>query len=228
MGAGLALAAGGRNAGARPPPMPRARKVWRPNSACPTQGYRLSDAQAQAILELRLQRLTGLEQDKIVAEYKEVMDKIADLLDILAKPERITEIIVDELTAIKAQFGDKRRSEIVVHAQDLSMEDLITPRGRGGDLVARRLHEVAAARRIHARRSAAGAASRRRRPRKTISSRTCSSPIPTTTSCASPTAARSTGSRSMKCRRAAAARAASRSSICCRWRKARRSTPSCR
>jgi DNA gyrase subunit A len=91
------------------------------------KGYRLSDAQAQAILELRLQRLTGLEQDKIVSEYKEVMEKIADLLDILAKPQRITEIIVLELTAIKAQFGDKRRSEIVVHAQDLSMEDLITP-----------------------------------------------------------------------------------------------------
>jgi DNA gyrase subunit A len=91
------------------------------------KGYRLSDAQAQAILELRLQRLTGLEQDKIVSEYKEVMEKIADLLDILAKPARITEIIVLELTAIKAQFGDKRRSEIVVHAQDLSMEDLITP-----------------------------------------------------------------------------------------------------
>ena len=91
------------------------------------QGYRLSDAQAQAILELRLQRLTGLEQDKIVSEYKEVMEKIADLLDILAKPQRITEIIVLELTAIKAQFGDKRRSEIIAHAQDLSMEDLITP-----------------------------------------------------------------------------------------------------
>ncbi|HUW49674.1 MAG TPA: DNA gyrase subunit A [Sulfuricella sp.] len=91
------------------------------------QGYRLSDAQAQAILELRLQRLTGLEQDKIVSEYREVMEKIADLLDILAKPERITEIIVLELTAIKAQFGDKRRSEIVAHAQDISLEDLITP-----------------------------------------------------------------------------------------------------
>ncbi|MGE5027220.1 MAG: DNA gyrase subunit A [Betaproteobacteria bacterium] len=91
------------------------------------RGYRLSDAQAQAILELRLQRLTGLEQDKIVAEYKEVMERIADLLDILAKPARITEIIALELTAIKAQFGDKRRSEIVVHAQDLSLEDLITP-----------------------------------------------------------------------------------------------------
>jgi len=91
------------------------------------QGYRLSDAQAQAILELRLQRLTGLEQDKIVGEYKEVMDKIVDLLDILAKPERITQIIVDELTAIREQYGDERKSEIVLHTQELGIEDLITP-----------------------------------------------------------------------------------------------------
>ena len=91
------------------------------------QGYRLSENQAQAILELRLQRLTGLEQDKIVAEYKDVMEKIADLLDILAKPQRVTEIIVVELNAIKLQFGDKRRSEIVANAQDLSLEDLIAP-----------------------------------------------------------------------------------------------------
>ena len=90
-------------------------------------GYRLSDAQAQAILELRLQRLTGLEQDKILTEYKEVVAKIADLLDILAKPERITAIIVDEISQVKQQFGDARRSEIVVYAQDLSVEDLITP-----------------------------------------------------------------------------------------------------
>lgn len=91
------------------------------------QGYRLSDAQAQAILELRLQRLTGLEQEKIVEEYKDVMDKIIDFLDILATPERITRIITDELSAIKQQFGDERRSEIVISTQDLSMEDLITP-----------------------------------------------------------------------------------------------------
>jgi DNA gyrase subunit A len=62
---------------------------------------------------LRLQRLTGLEQDKIIGEYAELMDQIADLLDILARPERITEIIVEELTGIRSQFGDKRRSEIV-------------------------------------------------------------------------------------------------------------------
>ena len=90
-------------------------------------GYRLSDAQAQAILELRLQRLTGLEQDKILTEYKEVVTKIADLLDILARPERITAIIVEEIGLVKQQFGDQRRSEIVVYAQDLSVEDLITP-----------------------------------------------------------------------------------------------------
>ncbi|HSI45652.1 MAG TPA: DNA gyrase subunit A [Methylophilus sp.] len=91
------------------------------------QGYRLSDVQAQEILQMRLQRLTGLEQDKIVTEYKEVMDIIADLLDILAKPERVTAIIVEELNEIQRQFGDKRRSEIEHNTQDLSLEDLITP-----------------------------------------------------------------------------------------------------
>lgn len=91
------------------------------------QGYHLSDAQAQAILELRLQRLTGLEQEKIVDEYKDVIEKIIDYLDILANPERITQIITEELDTIKQQFGDKRRSEIIVDTQDLSMEDLITP-----------------------------------------------------------------------------------------------------
>jgi DNA gyrase subunit A len=91
------------------------------------KGYRLSGSQAQAILELRLQRLTGLEQDKVVSEYKDIMEKIADLLDILSKPERITKMIADELAAVKKQFGDERRSEIVIDTQDLSMEDLITP-----------------------------------------------------------------------------------------------------
>ncbi|MBK6804205.1 MAG: DNA gyrase subunit A [Betaproteobacteria bacterium] len=90
-------------------------------------GYRLSDAQAQAILEMRLQRLTGLEQDKITGEYREVMALIADLIDILAKPERVTTIVGDELAAIRDEFGDKRRSEIVAQAEDLSIEDLIAP-----------------------------------------------------------------------------------------------------
>ena len=90
-------------------------------------GYRLSEAQVQRILEMQLQRLTGLEQDRIVAEYRETMDRIADLLDILAKPERITQIIGDELRALEAQYGDERRSELVMHAEDLRLEDLIAP-----------------------------------------------------------------------------------------------------
>ena len=93
--------------------------------------YRLSDTQAQEILQMRLQRLTGLEQDKIVAEYKEVMAQIEDLLDILAKPERVSIIIGDELNALKTEFGQTkegaRRSIIVPNAQDLATEDLITP-----------------------------------------------------------------------------------------------------
>ena len=93
--------------------------------------YRLSDTQAQEILNMRLQRLTGLEQDKIVNEYRGIMDDIADLLDILAKPERITAIISDELVAIKAEFAtnakDARRSEVVMNATELDTEDLITP-----------------------------------------------------------------------------------------------------
>jgi DNA gyrase subunit A len=90
-------------------------------------GYHLSEAQAQAILELRLQRLTGLEQDKIRDEYREVIEVIRDLLDILAKPTRVTRIIGDELAGLKEAFGDKRRSEIVTVAEDISLEDLIAP-----------------------------------------------------------------------------------------------------
>ena len=93
--------------------------------------YRLSDTQAQEILQMRLQRLTGLEQDKIVAEYKEVMSEIEDLLDILAKPERVSTIIGDELGTVRQEFGQTkigaRRSEIEHSEQDLSTEDLITP-----------------------------------------------------------------------------------------------------
>ncbi|MQR02550.1 DNA gyrase subunit A [Glaciimonas soli] len=91
--------------------------------------YKLSDDQAQEILQMRLQRLTGLEQDKIVNEYQEVMAEIADLLDILAKPERVTVIITDELTAAKNEYGNKdaRRSQIEHNPTDLGTEDLITP-----------------------------------------------------------------------------------------------------
>ncbi len=106
--------------------------VARPEGLAPEfgwhgKGYRLSDVQAQAILDLRLQRLTGLEQDKITGDYREVMTLISDLLDILAKPARVSQIVRDELTAIRDQFGDARRSEIIAQGVDLSLEDLIAP-----------------------------------------------------------------------------------------------------
>jgi len=93
--------------------------------------YRLSETQAQEILQMRLQRLTGLEQDKIVNEYKEVMAEIDDFVDILLKPQRVSNIISEELTAVKLEFGQTklgaRRSVIELNAQDLGTEDLITP-----------------------------------------------------------------------------------------------------
>ena len=98
-----------------------------PGGGLGPDGYRLSETQAQRILEMQLQRLTGLEQDKIVAEYKELLERIAELLDILAKPARITAIIADELQTIKAQYGDARKSEIVLNAEDIDAEDLIAP-----------------------------------------------------------------------------------------------------
>ncbi|MEA3120402.1 MAG: gyrase subunit [Paraburkholderia sp.] len=109
------------------------REAYRPEGLNPAFGmqadglYKLSDTQAQEILQMRLQRLTGLEQDKIIGEYREVMAQIADLLDILARPERITAIIGDELSAVKAEFGDERRSKIELNATELNTEDLITP-----------------------------------------------------------------------------------------------------
>jgi DNA gyrase subunit A len=90
-------------------------------------GYHLSEDQAQAIIELQLRRLTGLEQDKIREEYREVIETITDLLDILAKPSRITTIIGEELARLKEEFGDKRKSEIITVAEDISIEDLIAP-----------------------------------------------------------------------------------------------------
>ena len=116
---------------------PGGRNAFRPEGLPALYGmqadglYRLSDDQAGEILQMRLQRLTGLEQDKIVGEYKEVMAQIADLLDILAKPARVTTIITDELLAVKLEFGQTklgaRRSVIEHNAQELGTEDLITP-----------------------------------------------------------------------------------------------------
>lgn len=89
-------------------------------------GYRLSDTQAQAILDLKLQRLTGLEQDKIIKEYGELLETIADLMDILARPERLMQVIRDELIDIRERYGDDRRTEIIEDQHELSMEDLIS------------------------------------------------------------------------------------------------------
>jgi DNA gyrase subunit A len=91
------------------------------------RGYKLSEIQAQAILDMRLHRLTGLEQDKIVAEYQELLTLIVDLTDILARPERLTQVVRDELIAIRDQYGDARRTEINRDHLDLSTEDLIEP-----------------------------------------------------------------------------------------------------
>ena len=88
--------------------------------------YYLTEQQAQAILDLRLHKLTGLEHDKILAEYKELLQLIAELLHILASPERLMEVICEELAAVKAQYGDARRTEIQDNMLDINMEDLIT------------------------------------------------------------------------------------------------------
>ena len=113
------------------------REAYRPDGLLAEFGlqagglYRLSEVQAQEILNMRLQRLTGLEQDKVLNEYRSVMDTISDLLDILARPERITAIIADELEVIRAEFStstkDIRRSSIEHNATELDTEDLITP-----------------------------------------------------------------------------------------------------
>ena len=89
--------------------------------------YFLSPEQAQAILEMRLNRLTGLEQEKLLEEYREIIDNIADLMEILMLPERLMTLIKDELIQIRDEYGDERRSEIVESQEDLNMEDLITP-----------------------------------------------------------------------------------------------------
>ena len=90
-------------------------------------GYRLTEIQAQAILEMRLNRLTGLEQEKIVAEFQELLVQIRDLADILARPERLLDVIRAELERIREEFADKRRTEILVNHEDLTIEDLISP-----------------------------------------------------------------------------------------------------
>ncbi|MCL6417003.1 DNA gyrase subunit A [Aestuariirhabdus sp. Z084] len=88
--------------------------------------YHLSPAQAQAILEMRLHRLTGLEHEKLIAEYKDLLEKIAELMLILSSPERLLEVIREELEAVLEQYGDERMTEIISSRRDLTVEDLIT------------------------------------------------------------------------------------------------------
>ncbi|BFM16524.1 DNA gyrase subunit A [Maricurvus nonylphenolicus] len=92
--------------------------------------YHLSPAQAQAILELRLHRLTGMEHDKLLAEYKEKLELIAEFLEILGNPERLMQVIREELEEVKANYGDERRTDIQSSQQDLTIEDLITEEDR--------------------------------------------------------------------------------------------------
>lgn len=91
-----------------------------------TEGYHLSEAQAQAILDLRLHRLTGLEQDKLLDEYRLILERINEYLTILRNPNRLMEVIRDELLAIRDTYGDERRTEIIATRHNLSYEDLIT------------------------------------------------------------------------------------------------------
>jgi DNA gyrase subunit A len=90
------------------------------------EGYRLSPVQAQEILNMRLHRLTGLEQDKLTREYEEILDRVKELLAILSNPDKLMEVIRGELAEIREQFGDERRTEILEQRLDLSLEDLIT------------------------------------------------------------------------------------------------------
>jgi DNA gyrase subunit A len=90
------------------------------------QGYRLSPVQAQEILNMRLHRLTGLEQEKLTGEYEEILDRVKELLQILSNPARLLEVIREELLAIQEEYGDERRTEILQDRLDLSLEDLIT------------------------------------------------------------------------------------------------------
>ncbi len=108
-------------------------ELSRPEALLPEFGlhengeYQLSPTQAQAILDLRLQKLTGLEQEKLSEEYQEILGQIKELMRILSEPDALMQVIREELEALKEQFGDERRSEIVRDHLNLTMEDLITP-----------------------------------------------------------------------------------------------------
>ena len=106
--------------------------ISRPDDLPPGQGlakggYMLSERQAKAILEMSLQRLTGLEQEKIISEYTQLLETISDLLDIMSSPDRVRQLMREELQQVEQQFGDDRRTRIEHDISDINMEDLITP-----------------------------------------------------------------------------------------------------
>jgi DNA gyrase/topoisomerase IV subunit A len=174
-----------------------------PATSCPT-------VQAQAILDLRLHRLTGLEQDKIAREYSDIIDNINYFLQILSDPDKLQEVIRSELDEVRERYVDARRTEIVEDYNDLTIEDLIPE----ASLVVTLSHAgYAKAQPVEAyqaqRRGGRGRAAARSRTR--TSSTSFSSRIRTTRCCASRAAARCTGSRSTSYRRRAPARAGGRS-----------------
>jgi DNA gyrase subunit A len=161
----------------------------------PADGFRFSEVQAQAILDMRLQRLTGLERDKIVEEYEEVLKLIARLREILASEAHVLKIVRDELSEIRRQFADERRTKILENVKDLTIEELIAEE----EMVITVSHAGYCKRprcRPTAARSAAARDARGWRRATRTSSSTSSSPRRTTTSSASRARAGCTGSRS--------------------------------
>jgi DNA gyrase subunit A len=189
------------------------------------RGYRLSEVQAQAILDMRLHRLTGLEQDKIVAEYRDLLERVLDLSEILAQPARLTAVIRAELVEIRDAYGDERRTEISRDHLNLSTEDLIEPQdvvvtlSHAGYAKAQPVSDYQAQRRGGRGKSATAVRDEDFIEKffiaHTHDTLLCFSNRGKVYGCSS-------------CRRPAAARAASRSSTCCRSKRARRSTRCCR
>ena len=177
---------------------------------------------------MRLHRLTGLEQDKIVAEYRELLESIRDLSDILARPERLTEVVRAELLEMRDSYGDARRTEINRDHLNLTTEDLIEPQdvvvtlshaGYAKSPAGLRLPGAAARRSRQDRHRGQGRGLHREAVRRAHARHAAVLLQPRQGLLAA---------RSSSCRRPGAARAASRSSTCCRWRRARRSTRCCR
>ena len=181
-------------------------------------GYQLSPVQAQAILELRLHRLTGLEQEKIFQEYSDIIDQIAALLEILRNPDRLMEIICEELVEIRDRYGDDRKTEILEGEIDLSMEDLIPEEEVVVTLstpgMQNRNRSVTTPRRDEAVKVVS-----QRGPKKKTSLKRCLWPIPMTRFSVFQIVEKSIGCGSSSSRRLAVRRGVSRWSICCHWKE---------